>query len=172
MQQQKGFTLIELVVVIVILGVLAAVALPRFMNATEDAHTSAVQGTGGALASGVALAHSQWELNRGKGALDATNPNDNIVGFGADDVDVNTDGWPVASGGNNGAPADADCAQLWTALLQGSAPSVAVPTATTDYEAEADTNGCTYTYRLDGRTTGQRTIVYDAANGVVTTNAD
>ncbi|MNG14547.1 hypothetical protein D3C84_983110 [compost metagenome] len=98
------------------------------------------------------------------------------MGFGADDVDVNTEGWPVASGGNNGAPTDADCAQLWTALLQGSAPSVAVPTATTDYEAEADTNGCTYTYRLDGRTAtstpSSRTIVYNAVNGVVTTNAD
>lgn len=173
MQKQKGFTLIELVVVIVILGVLAAVALPRFMDATDDAHTSAVQGTGGALAAGVALAHSQWELNRGKGALDATNPNDNIVGFGANDVDVNTDGWPVATDDSNTVDSAADCVALWGALLQGSAPSIAAA-ATADYQATAAAGVCTYTYRLDGGTTAApiRTIAYDTASGVVTTTAN
>jgi len=118
MKQQKGFTLIELVVVIVILGVLAAVALPRFMNATDDAHTAAVSGTGGALAAGVALVRSQWELNRNKGVL---NPNDNVQGFGANDVDVNTSGWPVTvdSDANNNTLSPARCEQLWNALLQG-----------------------------------------------------
>ena len=95
MKQQKGFTLIELVVVIVILGVLAAVALPRFMNATEDAHTAAVNGTGGALAAGVALVRSQWELNRVKGIA---NPNLNVTNFGDGTVDVNANGWPISSG--------------------------------------------------------------------------
>lgn len=54
-RQQRGFTLIELVIVIVILGALAVVALPRFIDLSDEAEEAAVEGVAGALASGSAV---------------------------------------------------------------------------------------------------------------------
>ena len=54
-KMQSGFTLIELIAVIVILGILAATAVPRFISLQDDASFAAMQGVAGALASGSEL---------------------------------------------------------------------------------------------------------------------
>ena len=56
---QRGFTLIELVVVIVILGILAAFAVPRFINVQDQARLASRQALEGSVRSGAALAHAQ-----------------------------------------------------------------------------------------------------------------
>lgn len=74
MKRQQGFTLIELVVVIIILGILAVTAAPKFINLQGDARTSAIQGLKGAIQGANSLVYSKAAL-AGKekiGSADAT----------------------------------------------------------------------------------------------------
>ncbi|MFA5171353.1 MAG: type II secretion system protein [Sulfuriferula sp.] len=66
-QTQNGFTLIELVVVIVILGILAATALPKFIDLSGDAKTAAAAGIAGGISSAATINYGAHKVNAAKG---------------------------------------------------------------------------------------------------------
>lgn len=104
-QRQAGFTLIELVAVIVILGVLAAAALPRIINLRTDANEATLKAMGGAMLSAGNLIYSKSAI---LGVQGQAKTNIDITGDGVNDVEVEygypsahrTDGIPKVMGGD------------------------------------------------------------------------
>ncbi|WGY48575.1 type II secretion system protein [Vibrio sp. ABG19] len=91
MKRQGGFTLIELVVVIVILGILAVTAAPRFLNLQSDARASALQGLKGAMQGAAGIVY-------GKAAISGVETSDEVVVISSAEGNVNTIfGYPTAS---------------------------------------------------------------------------
>lgn len=165
----KGFTLIELVVVIIVVSVLAVVALPRFMHSYDAAHDSTVTATGGALASAVILVRSQWV---GNGSSSTT---DGVRGYGDNDVATTSKGWPsdaqAARASKHGANISGDtarCIRMWRSLLVASAPTVSANNdGSSDYwVALPKGTVCRYTYVLNDKSSR---IEYNLQSGSVIT---
>tara|TARA_R110001583_G_scaffold82826_2_gene219442 strand:- start:757 stop:1254 length:498 start_codon:yes stop_codon:yes gene_type:complete len=160
-RNQSGFTIIELIVVIALLGILSAVALPRFISLTDDAHTAAVSGAGAGFATGIALIRAQ--------AIAEGTASGAVEGFGLGTLKVNASGAPtsVSESSND----TVNCVEVWEGLLQANAPTVAG--AAPDYTPTGgggSNAACTYTYKVSG--TNARTIIYSPITRNVTVEAD
>ncbi|TKB51210.1 prepilin-type N-terminal cleavage/methylation domain-containing protein [Ferrimonas sediminicola] len=181
MKRQAGFSLIELVIVVVVLGLLAAVALPRFIDITEQAEDAASEGVAGGLASAVGITRAQWEVEGRP---------DNRVILDGKRVSVNEFGYPAGTNGRkpNAMVAD-DCLSLFNDVLQSPPPAALSSANLSDVRYAVDvlkgnggavigTNGsnlydntdlCIYTQvgtlQLEGNGTTNQTLRTDVGKG-------
>lgn len=187
MKRNQGFTLIELVVVIVVLGLLAVAALPRFVDVTDQAKEASIEGVAGGFATAVLSARAQWE---GEGRpIDQDVPANNNYSVNYDGQvfwltkadNTYRDGYPTApkGDGSNGYPSayqntvtDLRCSALMRELLQNP-PSVTPDNDETitnpKYIATAqDTTTCRYTQQ-QGKA---HYFEYDLTQGSVSVTLD
>ena len=122
MKKQAGFTLIELVIVVVILGFLAVTAIPKFIDLTDQAKQANIEGMAGGFATGISLARAQWE------ASGRTNDGSkNIVDYDGVTLVLTTETDDVrpgyVTGLNDGAALGSgfnavNCKEIWDNILQ------------------------------------------------------
>ncbi len=132
----QGFTLIELVIVIILLGLLAAAALPRLLSATDNAEIASLEGVAGGFSTGVSIAHAQWAADGYSPGAATASGSKVLINLDGKIFYMNEYGWPVNINSSDDAAADTqtanECKQVFDNILQSS------PTSTTDVNNRAN----------------------------------
>ncbi|MGF1760913.1 type II secretion system GspH family protein [Photobacterium sagamiensis] len=156
MKRQNGFTLIELVVVIVLMGIIAITAAPRFLNVQDDAKDSTYLSLKGSFQSAVTLFHSKWLID---GELDpnVSEGREGDWGYTIYNLHFNKYGYPRVIGSQE------ECDDILENLLPDSSLTKDddyTPVITGD---GLDGNMCTYNF-----TDAPYNLTYSETNGEVT----
>jgi len=164
LKKQQGFTLIELVVVIVVLGLLAATALPKFIDLSENAEEAVFSGIASAFKSGVEQVHIAWLIRGNNQAVQNFITISDPIANG--DLSVNSAGWPADTRGTSlTLNSEDDCLDVWRAVLD-SQDALVAGNNSTDFEAVHNNGSCTYTYNKQPTLT----VDYDSNTGEININ--
>jgi len=125
MNKQAGFTLIELVIVVVIMGFLAVTAIPKFLDLTDQAKQANIEGMAGGFATGISLARAQWEAEGRPKNVNSLNSVDYDGSFLILTTENNASGIRpgYATGLTDGAALtnafdSVNCVEIWQNILQ------------------------------------------------------
>ncbi|WED21543.1 prepilin-type N-terminal cleavage/methylation domain-containing protein [Vibrio sp. JC009] len=164
MKRQSGFTLIELVVVIVILGILAVTAAPRFLNLQSEARASTLQGMVGAMQGAASVVYA-------KSAMEGEESDALTVGSDVDGIDT-AFGYPAASAtGIVDAVTGLEDSTQWlyaSDTVTSGNPAALLVTLAEQVDSASETNiensGCyiTYTTAADASTPATAVITDDS----------
>lgn len=138
MRQRNGFTLIELAMVALILGILAFFALPRFANLGNDPQVTIIKGAAGSVKSAIAIAHSMF------------------LAHGLTNGTVTLDGGATVAMTSRGYPS-ADAAGIGVAAQLGAA----------DFDIKSSGPTATISIKRNGKAVGNCNFTYDASTGTI-----
>jgi MSHA pilin protein MshA len=159
LKSREGFTLIELIIVIAVLGILAAVALPKFADLRGEAQNAAFDGVNGGFTAAVQIVHSKWLAGGDSTATTVSLDNGAtvIVNTGA------TGGWPTVDAAN---AAQDTASELWALIMTGNVPDGWNPD-----ELTVAASGFAV-YEMNGKASGDDVVRYEASTGRVCTCAN